>query len=188
MNIGSPAALVEEVGKGTLRWSEAGEFAGLAARPPNGWPQRSIWPHSYCRGFGRQIRRGCMAGSGALLAGAGLVTIATPDAVLPIVSAAHPELMTEPLVGRKDGTISRENLANRLSNIAKGKTIFAIGPGLGQEGKRGNLFMRSFNKRICPSCSMPMGSMPSPGKPMNCESVKLNFWRSLRTPAKWRAC
>ncbi len=135
VDIGSPAALVDELGKGALRWSDAGEFAGLPlVRQTDG--HKGLYGHILIvAGSVGKSGAAVMAGSGALLAGAGLVTIATPDAVLPIVSSAHPELMTEPLVGRKDGTISRENLANRLSNIAKGKTIVAIGPGLGQDGE-----------------------------------------------------
>jgi ADP-dependent NAD(P)H-hydrate dehydratase / NAD(P)H-hydrate epimerase len=135
VDIGSPATLIDEVGKGALRWSEPGEFARLPlVRQTDG--HKGLYGHILIvAGSVGKSGAAVMAGSGALLAGAGLVTIATPDAVLPIVSSAHPELMTEPLVGRKDGTISRENLANRLSNIAKGKTIVAIGPGLGQDGE-----------------------------------------------------
>jgi ADP-dependent NAD(P)H-hydrate dehydratase / NAD(P)H-hydrate epimerase len=95
-----------------------------------------------------------MSGSAALWSGAGLVTIATPDVVLPIVAAAHPEYMTESLFSTDAGTISKRNLfdhppppktatneeiANFTKNfkipfmrIQEGKTVLAIGPGLGQ--------------------------------------------------------
>ena len=75
---------------------------------------------------------GCSSGSAGLWAGAGLVTVATPDVVLPIVAAAHPEYMTESLATTKDGTTARSNAGSRFDAIAKGRTLLAIGPGLGQ--------------------------------------------------------
>jgi len=59
-----------------------------------------------------------MAGQAALRAGAGLVTVATPASCLPIVAASMPELMTEPLEWP-------------LKSVLDGKTVMAIGPGLG---------------------------------------------------------
>jgi NAD(P)H-hydrate epimerase len=53
--------------------------------------------------------------------------------VLPIVAAAHPEYMTEPLLATAEGSISRANRVDtRFAEIAKGKTVLALGPGLGQ--------------------------------------------------------
>jgi ADP-dependent NAD(P)H-hydrate dehydratase / NAD(P)H-hydrate epimerase len=70
-----------------------------------------------------------MAGMAALRAGAGLSTVATAKAVLPTVAGFHQELMTEPLPETGKGTIST-NAAARLEEIAKGKTVLAIGPGI----------------------------------------------------------
>jgi NAD(P)H-hydrate epimerase len=68
-----------------------------------------------------------MAGQAALRAGAGLVTVGTPASVLPIVAASMPELMTEALEETPEGTI-----ANRaIPGILDGKTVLAIGPGIG---------------------------------------------------------
>jgi hydroxyethylthiazole kinase-like uncharacterized protein yjeF len=73
-----------------------------------------------------------MAGYGALRAGAGLVTVATADVVLSIVASAHPEVMTEPLAATPEGTVAIQNLAQQtLERLADGKTVLAIGPGLG---------------------------------------------------------
>src|SRR5207302_10646808 len=74
-----------------------------------------------------------MAGHAALCAGAGLVTVATPDAVLPMVAVAHPEYMTEPLLGTEAGTASLRNIGEkRFAQVTEGKTVLAVGPGLGQ--------------------------------------------------------
>ena len=70
-----------------------------------------------------------MAGMAALRAGAGLSTVATPKSVLPTVAGFHPELMTEPLPETKEGTIST-SAGERLDEIAKGKTVLAVGPGI----------------------------------------------------------
>jgi len=67
-----------------------------------------------------------------LRAGAGLVTVATPDIVLPAVASSHPELMTEPLLATPEGTAAMQNFAQqRFERIEQGKTVLALGPGLG---------------------------------------------------------
>lgn len=70
-----------------------------------------------------------MAGFSALRSGAGLVTVATPNSVLPTVAGFHPELMTEPLEETGDGTISIRSL-ELLQQLARNKTVLAIGPGI----------------------------------------------------------
>jgi ADP-dependent NAD(P)H-hydrate dehydratase / NAD(P)H-hydrate epimerase len=70
-----------------------------------------------------------MAGFSALRAGAGLVTVATPNSVLPTVAGFHPELMTEPLEETSDGTISVHAL-EWIEQLAEKKTVLAIGPGI----------------------------------------------------------
>jgi NAD(P)H-hydrate epimerase len=73
-----------------------------------------------------------MAGYAALSAGVGLVTVATPDVVLPIVASAHPEIMTEPLASTSDGTASMQNPSQQeFERIEENKTVLALGPGLG---------------------------------------------------------
>src|SRR5208282_3225692 len=83
--IGSPEALVEEVGQGTLRWASASEFAGLPL-------QRAADAHKGRYGHvllvaGSRGKSGAavLCGQSALRAGAGLVTVATPAEVQPIV-------------------------------------------------------------------------------------------------------
>jgi ADP-dependent NAD(P)H-hydrate dehydratase / NAD(P)H-hydrate epimerase len=152
--IGSPAALVEETGKGNLRWAGADEFAGLPLI-------RSAESHKGTFGHvlivaGSLGKSGAaiMAGYAAMRTGAGLVTIATPDVVLPVVAAAHPEFMTEPLFSTETGTASKRNLLEvpplpasaspqAVNNVTKqvklhyeriltGKTVVAVGPGMGE--------------------------------------------------------
>jgi len=74
-----------------------------------------------------------MTGWSALRSGAGLVTVATPGNVLSIVAASMPELMTAVLPEANEG----------ISNLLEGKSVLAIGPGLGMEPATQNL-VRSF--------------------------------------------
>jgi ADP-dependent NAD(P)H-hydrate dehydratase / NAD(P)H-hydrate epimerase len=142
VNIGSPAALVEEIGKSAVRWSDPDEFADMPlVRKSDG--HKGLYGNILIvAGSTGKSGAAVMSGSAALWSGAGLVTVATPDVVLPIVAAAHPEYMTEPLAATKDGTIARSNLSKRFAAIAKGRTVLAIGPGLGQN-KGTQEFIRS---------------------------------------------
>jgi ADP-dependent NAD(P)H-hydrate dehydratase / NAD(P)H-hydrate epimerase len=70
-----------------------------------------------------------MAGMAALRAGAGLVTVAAPKSVQPLIALSAPELMTEPLPETAEGTISLLALAER-ERLLKGKSVVVIGPGI----------------------------------------------------------
>jgi hydroxyethylthiazole kinase-like uncharacterized protein yjeF len=73
-----------------------------------------------------------LAGRAALRSGAGLATIATPEPVQPIVAAGQPEYMTEPLKATKSGTLSLRSLVDgTFGELEEGKSVLAIGPGLG---------------------------------------------------------
>jgi len=88
-----------------------------------------------------------LAAGGALRAGAGLVTVATPEPCLPVVAAARPEAMTEPLPATLAGGLDEAGLA-RLLDLAGGRDAVVLGPGLGQEpGTRA--LVRAF-VRECP--------------------------------------
>jgi ADP-dependent NAD(P)H-hydrate dehydratase / NAD(P)H-hydrate epimerase len=79
-----------------------------------------------------------MAGMAALRAGAGLSTVATPKSVLGTVAGFHPELMTEPLPETDAGTISSSAL-DRIDELAKGKSVLAIGPGISRNPQTSQL-------------------------------------------------
>jgi len=70
-----------------------------------------------------------MAAMGALRSGAGLVTVATPASVLPIVASMAPEFMTEPLDESAEGTVSAKAI-ERLLELSH--DVIACGPGLGR--------------------------------------------------------
>jgi hydroxyethylthiazole kinase-like uncharacterized protein yjeF len=130
--IGSPPELIESTGKGNLRWSEVGEFRKYAApRAPAG--QKGDYGHALIvAGSVGKTGAAVLSSWAALRAGAGLVTVATPEPVLPIIAAHTPEIMTVPMPATAVGTITRSSLdGDRFTEILKGKRALAIGPGLG---------------------------------------------------------
>jgi NAD(P)H-hydrate epimerase len=131
-DIGSPASLIEEIGRGPLRWLEPQEFAQLPL-VRNVDSHKGLYGHALVvAGSLGKSGAAVMAGYAALRAGAGLVTVATPDVVLSIVASAHPEIMTEPLAATPEGTPAMQNLTeHRFERIEAGKTVLALGPGLG---------------------------------------------------------
>jgi ADP-dependent NAD(P)H-hydrate dehydratase / NAD(P)H-hydrate epimerase len=79
-----------------------------------------------------------MAGMAVLRAGAGLSTVATAKSALGTVAGFHPELMTEPLPETDAGTISMSAL-ERIEELAKAKSVVAIGPGISREPQTSQL-------------------------------------------------
>src|SRR4051794_29160064 len=62
-----------------------------------------------------------LAGLGALRGGAGLVTVAIPGGILPIVASIEPSYLTHPLPEDEQGRIGRPALAE-LVELAKKNT------------------------------------------------------------------
>lgn len=131
-DIGSPLELIEELGKGRVRWIEPREFLQLPLVRQSDSHKGKFGHVLVIAGSLGKSGAAILASRGALRAGAGLVTAAIPDAVLPIVASEQAELMTEPLASTKPGTIAMANgKANRLRALLQGKTLLAIGPGIG---------------------------------------------------------
>jgi len=128
--IGSPPeAIVSTLG---FRW--AGAAMELIRSPRAAAANKGNFGHVLVVG-GSVGRSGApsMSALAALRSGAGLVSAAVPAAVLAQVSAIAPELMTIPLVAAATDGISHENLApDALAALIAGKSVLAIGPGLGQ--------------------------------------------------------
>jgi NAD(P)H-hydrate epimerase len=87
---------------------------------------------------------------GALRAGVGLVTVATPAPALPLVAAGRPELMTEPLPIDDAGGLDREAV-RRAMTLARERDAVVLGPGLGQEPGT-----REFVRQFLPQCPVPL--------------------------------
>lgn len=97
-------------------------------------------PHSHKGTFGRVLVIGgsrgmsgaaALAGKSALRGGAGLVQVAVPQEVLPIVAGFEPSYLTAALPQDDDGRIAGE-ARPQLEPLLEAATVAAIGPGLGR--------------------------------------------------------
>jgi NAD(P)H-hydrate epimerase len=124
--IGSPEELYRDAWLSLL---EPAMFQSLMApRPPSG--NKGTFGHVLVVAGSRgKTGAAAMAGIAALRAGAGLVTVASAVSAIPAIAAHAPELMTVPLAETHTGAIAQ---AVDLEALAAGKTVIAIGPGLGR--------------------------------------------------------
>jgi NAD(P)H-hydrate epimerase len=130
-DIGSPLDLVSEVGRSDLHWSEPSEFAPFAKRRKADGNKGDYGHALIVAGSVGKSGAAVLASWAALRTGAGLVTVATPEPVLPIVAAHTPEIMTEPLAATESGTVSLRCLEyGKFDAMLRGKRAIAIGPGL----------------------------------------------------------
>jgi len=131
--IGSPAALVEGTGKGTVRWAGPDEFAGLPLIRAAESHKGSFGHLLLLAGSVGKTGAAVLAGQGALRGGAGLVTIATPEPALPVIASVQAEYMTEPMPATPEGTFAASGIRHaKLAELLKGMTVIAIGPGVSQ--------------------------------------------------------
>lgn len=147
-DIGSPADAI--VSKLAIEVITPRDFA-MALRPREADSHKGDFGHVLViAGSAGKSGAAAMAGVAALRAGAGLVTVAAPKSVQPLVAGYAPELMTEGLEEAEEGTISRRALG-RVNELLKGKAVVALGPGLTTNGETVE-FVRQFVQQ----CSLPL--------------------------------
>ena len=130
-DIGTPRDLLDGDPALKLHWLEPGEFRGLPmVRKPDA--HKGSFGHALIvAGSVGKSGAAVLGGRAALRVGAGLVTVATPADVLPIVAAGMPEMMTAPLLATADGTASLANVdSDPFGQVARDKSVLAMGPGL----------------------------------------------------------
>lgn len=89
-----------------------------------------------------------MASTAALRAGAGLVTVIAPAGAADGIIGTTPELMLEPASALADGTLGPASLDAR---VYEGKTVVAIGPGIGRSEANEALV-----RKVAQECSLPL--------------------------------
>ncbi|MCA9024997.1 MAG: NAD(P)H-hydrate dehydratase [Planctomycetaceae bacterium] len=72
-----------------------------------------------------------LSGTAALRSGAGLVYVAAPEGIVPIIAGYEPSYLTIPLAEDESGRIAESSL-NELAERIKAMDAVAMGPGLGQ--------------------------------------------------------
>jgi NAD(P)H-hydrate epimerase len=128
--IGSPdQAIVSDL---RLKWAGSAHALLQAPRPADS--NKGRFGHVLVVG-GSVGKSGApsMASLAAMRVGAGLVTAAVPAPVLPLVASIAPELMAWPLPAHSDGQLAAKSITTDLiQSLTAGKTVAAVGPGLGQ--------------------------------------------------------
>lgn len=136
VSIGSPFALIEAEGKGALRYASVDEFSSVPLVRTANSHKGSFGHVLIVAGSLGKSGAAILAGYASLRGGSGLTTVASPDVIQPTVASAHSEYMTEPLVSTDIGTVSPSNdSSGRFAEIFKGKTVLALGPGLGMHSQ-----------------------------------------------------
>ncbi len=86
----------------------------------------------------------------ALRSGVGLVTLATPRGIQPIVASGQPEIMTEPLAETRAGALGRAAAITALRLLAT-RDALALGPGLGIESGTRAAVIALLGRRAVPA-------------------------------------
>ncbi|MFP5207497.1 MAG: NAD(P)H-hydrate dehydratase [Acidobacteriota bacterium] len=132
--IGSPEQAI--LSAGDLHW--AGSSPALVQQARAAASNKGNFGHVLAVGgsfgsAGGKSGAPAMVGIAALRSGAGLVTAAVPAPALVPVACFAPELMTWPLAANGEGQIAAKNLEpEAVAALTAGKTVLAIGPGIGQ--------------------------------------------------------
>lgn len=147
--IGSPSEAI--ISQQKLEWAGASAHLLGVRREPDS--NKGDFGHALVIG-GSLGKSGApaMASLAALKCGAGLVTVAVPKSVLPIVAGFAPELMTEPLDETQQGTVSEHaGEPGALQRLLERKTVAALGPGLSI-----NPETVAFVRKFVQECELPL--------------------------------
>ena len=151
--IGSPPELVRESGSRlhqVIR-AEAATTLQAFAREPEA--HKGHFGHVLAvAGSTGKTGAAAMTAQAALACGAGLVTLAVPAPCQPVVAGQLLEVMTEPLAATPEGTFSTKAFDySRVESLLQGKTVIALGPGLGRESET-----VQFVRRFVEECPLPV--------------------------------
>jgi NAD(P)H-hydrate epimerase len=133
-HIGTPAELVDASGSRLSLVTAEGvaEWLAVSRRQPDAH-KGSVGSVLVVAGGAGKTGAAAMTAEAALRGGAGLVTIATAhSAEAALAARAVPEAMTEPLAETPDGALSLAAL-DALRRLVSGRTVAAVGPGIGTD-------------------------------------------------------
>lgn len=151
--IGSPAELLEDprYWLNAISAQEAAKNLTRLIRPPES--HKGNFGHVLViAGSLGKTGAAVMTAKSALLAGAGLATLATAAPCLPIVAAQSAEVMTEPLEATESGNISAKAFDyGKIFELLKGKDVIALGPGIGTTSDT-----KDFVRRILKETTLPV--------------------------------
>ena len=149
VDIGIPPHVLNEADPRKELILESGLLGLLPPRMPIG--HKGVYGHVLIvAGSTGMTGAAALAAQGAARAGAGLVTLAVPASLNPILEAKVTEAMTEPLPEELPGFLSAE-AGDRILELARDKSVLALGPGLGIRPGTVDLV-----RRLVGACDLPL--------------------------------
>ncbi|MGH7191531.1 MAG: NAD(P)H-hydrate dehydratase, partial [Acetobacteraceae bacterium] len=150
--IGTPPEKLEDDPELFLRLTGREDLRWLAT-PRKLDSHKGLYGHVlFVAGSAGKTGAAALAAKGALRAGAGLVTVATAARALPVIASLGMEFMTEPLPETPQGTVALRALTDGLiERLSEGKTVLAVGPGLGGEPETAE-----FVRRLVAASPLPL--------------------------------
>jgi NAD(P)H-hydrate epimerase len=143
--IGSPAKAI----RSDLELSWAGSAKAIADEPRPADSNKGMYGHVLMIGGARgKSGAPAMASLSALRAGAGLVTAAVAESILPEVAGITPELMTIPLKESAEGSVDPAHV--NFDDLLKKITVVAMGPGLGETPTAEEFVLKMLEKAEVP--------------------------------------
>ena len=129
IDIGIPDDLIASE-RASLEWLDAATARALLPARPQDAHKGTMGHLLAVAGSRGKTGAATLLAGAALRCGVGLVTVATPRSVQPLVAAARAEVMTEPLPERVGGTLSR-SATGPARRLLEARDALAVGPGLG---------------------------------------------------------
>ncbi len=138
--IGTPVEALENDATLNLNFPEKKDFAWVKKPRPAASNKGNFGHVLILAGSIGKTGAAALAAKAALRAGAGLVTVATSRSALPIIASLGMEFMTEGLAETEEGAISFRSIDDqRLDKLVGGKTVLAVGPGIGSHPETAEL-------------------------------------------------
>jgi NAD(P)H-hydrate epimerase len=129
IDIGIPAALAESSDSNEYLIDKALLAGSVPARKPD--THKGTYGHALIlAGSPGKTGAAALAAQAAMRTGAGLVTVGLPASLNPILEVKLTEAMTEPLPEEAGGFLGARALPG-ITELLQGKSVVAIGPGLG---------------------------------------------------------
>ena len=173
IDIGIPPSLVERAGiKTHLLGPEELSPRILASRPPES--HKGTYGHLLVvAGSPGKTGAAAMVAEGALRMGAGLVTVAIPKSLNPILEVKLTEAMTEP-VPEEEGFLCSDSLPSLLS-LLEGKSAIALGPGIGTGEGVKEVILEFLRKANLPLVIDADGLNVLSSRPQTLKEIKVPF-------------
>jgi NAD(P)H-hydrate epimerase len=149
VDIGIPAHVAEEVAPRQFLLTDRDMHAYLKPRAPATHKGRTGHLLVVAGSPGKSGAAG-MTARAAMRAGAGLVTLAGPRGIGPILATGTQEVMTAFLPETEDGRLGA-SAAEPIRELLQGKTCMAVGPGMGQAGDAAALL-----RQLVLECRQPL--------------------------------